>query len=64
MSSERTLKATLVAVVHTQVCAIREDDDFWVLFLKKYQRKRLINEVNNEGDDIGSRQRREDASSN
>jgi len=36
MSFERSLKATLVAVVHTQVCAIRENDDFlWLPFFAK-----------------------------
>ncbi|MGW8169106.1 MAG: hypothetical protein ACWGHH_03780 [Sulfurovaceae bacterium] len=36
MSFERSLKATLVAVVHTQVCAIRKNDAFlWLPFFSK-----------------------------
>jgi len=37
MSFERSLKATLVAIVHTRACAIRENDDFLLLlfFLKR-----------------------------
>ncbi|MDY0195238.1 MAG: hypothetical protein RBR33_04150 [Sulfurovaceae bacterium] len=40
LSFERSLKAMLVAVVHTQVCAIRENDAFCTTFSKKVVKER------------------------